>query len=116
MLLNIWEQAIDAGDFHEMALDETREGEKTIGRLDRGVDQLEQQESDQGDGELNADGVLADSKELADFEVLLDPTEEQLDGPATLVEIGDLLGGGIEIVGEDAQDFTGLDPVAFFSL
>ena len=47
-----------------------------------------------------------------DLKGLLDPAEEQLDGPAALVEVGDLLGGGIEVVAEDAQHLAalGLDP------
>src|SRR3546814_8931756 len=36
--------------------------------------------------------------------------EEQLDGPAALVEVGDLLSRGIEVVAQDAQDLAGLDP------
>ena len=45
---------------------------------------------------------------MADFQRLLDPAEEQLDLPAALVELGDLLGGGVEVVGEDAQRLAGL--------
>ena len=35
--------------------------------------------------------------------------------PAALVEIGDLLGAGVEIVGENAQDFAGFDAHAYFA-
>jgi hypothetical protein len=45
---------------------------------------------------LDAHGVLRGAQELGDFEDLLDPAEEQLDGPAALVEVGDFLGAGIE--------------------
>jgi small multidrug resistance family-3 protein len=31
---------------------------------------------------LNARGVFADAEDMADFQRLLDPAEEQLDGPA----------------------------------
>ena len=64
---------------------------------------------------MDADGVLGGAEELGDFEGLFDPSEEQLDVPAALVEIGDVLGGGVEIVAEDAQDLAGLDADADFS-
>ena len=41
---------------------------------------------------------------MLDPEDLLDPAEEQLDRPATFVEIGNLAGWRIEIVGDDAQN------------
>src|SRR6476661_9052292 len=68
----------------------------------------QQQISDQGDDDLNAHGVLGGTEEAGDPEGLLDPAEEQLDGPAALVEPGDVLGGGVEVVAEEAQDLAGL--------
>ena len=58
--------------------------------------------------ELRHNGVLGGSEEVADLEGLLDPAEEQFDLPASLVEVGDLVGRGVEIVGEDAQLLAGL--------
>lgn len=52
---------------------------------------------------------------MGDLQGLLDPTEEQLDGPSPLVEICDLLGFGVEIVGEDTQDFAGVSFDAHFT-
>jgi len=40
--------------------------------------------------------------------VLLDPTEEQLNGPSPTIESGDFFGTGIKIVGQDAQHLSGL--------
>jgi hypothetical protein len=39
---------------------------------------------------------------------LFDPAEEQFDGPAALVEIGDL-GRSIEVVAQDAQNLAALE-------
>ena len=68
----------------------------------------QQQKSDQRDGDLDADGVFAGAEEAADLEDLLDPAEEQLDRPAALVEISNLLRRGIQIVGQNAQQLAGL--------
>ncbi len=40
---------------------------------------------------------------------LLDPAEEQLDLPALLVEVCDLFGRCVEIIGDDAQHLAGVD-------
>ena len=50
------------------------------------------------------------SDEFRDPERLFHQTEEQLDPPAALVEIGDLLGGRVEIVGHQAQGFAAFGP------
>ena len=46
---------------------------------------------------------------MADFQRLFDPSKEQLDGPSTLVQIGDFLRARGEIIGEYAQHHPGLD-------
>jgi hypothetical protein len=51
---------------------------------------MDQQVSNEGDGDLDTHGVFGVAEEVSDFEVLFDPTEEQLDGLAAFVEIGDL--------------------------
>jgi hypothetical protein len=57
-----------------------------------------------------ADRVFGSSQKAADFQGLLDPSEEQLDGPSSLVKIGDFLCSRGQIIGEDAQHFAGLEP------
>ena len=77
---------------------------------DVGLGRLRHADQDVGDKsneDLDADGVLGGAEEVLDPEVLLGPFEEQLDLPTLLVEVGDLLGWGVEIVGEDAQDLAG---------
>ena len=67
------------------------------------------EEGDQGDVDLDFHGVFADAEEVFDFEVLLDPFEEQLDLPALFVERGDLFGRGLEVVGDEPQGFVPID-------
>ncbi len=45
----------------------------------------QEQEGDEDDGDLDAYGVLGGAEEMADFQGLLDPAEEQFDRPASLV-------------------------------
>src|ERR1700693_2517832 len=47
-------------------------------------------------------------RKWADLEGLFDPSEEQLDRPAALVKVSDLLRARRQVVGEDAQDLAGL--------
>jgi hypothetical protein len=51
---------------------------------------------------------IGGGKKAGDFESLLDPAEEHLDRPAPLVERRDLVGGGIKIIGKNAQYLAGL--------
>src|SRR6266849_5427029 len=67
------------------------------------VQYSQQQESDQRDGDLNANRVLGTADKMGDFQGLLHHAEEQLDLPAPLVEVGDFFGGGVQIVGQNAQ-------------
>jgi len=53
-------------------------------------------------------GILASAKKGFDFQVLLDPLEEQLHLPACLVDIGNGLGGQFEIVGQKNVVLAGL--------
>src|SRR5579863_6846628 len=102
------EQTIEAAAVHQIGADEAGEGERAGNRLLGCLRHAQQQKSDQRDGDLDAYGVVAGAEEAADFEDLLDPTEKQLDRPAPLVEIGDFLGRGVEIVREDAQHLAGV--------
>src|SRR6266849_9721901 len=67
------------------------------------VQYSQQQESDQRDGDLNANSVFGAADKVGDFQGLLHHTEEQFDLPAPLVEFGNFLGGGVQIVGQNAQ-------------
>src|SRR5215216_74544 len=72
------------------------------------VQHAQQQESDQRDGDLNANGIFGTADKMGDFQGLLHHTEEQFDLPAPLVEVGDFLGGRVQIVGQNAQGSAGL--------
>ena len=93
---------------HEIDAHQSGEGERALDKALSRLCQAQQQEGDQRDGDLDADGVFGSSEEARDLECLLDPAKEQLDCPAPLVELGNLLRGGIEIVGEDAQHLAGI--------
>ena len=73
-------------------------------RAGRGLMQdAQQQKSDQRDIDLGAHGVVAAAEKAADLEVLLEPFEQQLDLPALLVELCDVGGGALEIVGDQKE-------------
>src|SRR5258708_35387289 len=74
--------------------------------------EAEQEEGDERDGDLDADGVLGGAEEAGDLQGLLDPAEEQLYRPAPLIEVCDRLSGRGEVGREDAQHpaTLGLDP------
>ena len=102
-------EIFDRADVHEVGSDEPGEREQAcLGQL-RPVSDPEDEESDQRDGDLRLDCVLAGAEKALDLEVLLDPAEEQLDLPASLVELGDALGRRLEIVGEEPQCAAGVD-------
>src|SRR6201999_648641 len=63
---------------------------------------------DEGNGDLDAYGILGDPDEASDLEGLLDPTEEQLDSPAPAIEVGNFFCAGIEIIRQDAQHLSGV--------
>jgi len=70
----------------------------------------QQQIGDHGGEDLQADGVVVGAKELTDTQMLLDPTEQQLDLPAALVERGDLDCATGQIVGDERHDPTLVTP------
>jgi hypothetical protein len=102
------EEPVEAPAVHQVDANQAGEGERAGDAFLPGLGEAEQQKGDQRDGDLEANGVFADAEKAGDFEDLLDPAEEQLDRPAALVKIGDLLGGGIQIVRQDAQHLAGL--------
>ncbi len=63
----------------------------------------QQQIGDHGGQQLQADGVGVAAEEGPDLEMLLDPSEQQLDLPTCLVEAADLDGGAFEVVGEEGD-------------
>ena len=60
-----------------------------------------------GDPDLSFHGVFAQAVEGFDAKILLDPLEEQLDLPASLVDLRDHDGGDLEVVGYEDQTFSG---------
>ena len=100
---------------HEIICDQAGECKEALDAVLYSVSGAQEQECDQCDGDLDAHGVLGCAEEVPDFEGVLDPAEEQFDLPATFVKFGDLVGWSIEIVGDDAQDFTGLGRHAQFA-
>src|SRR6266849_4903179 len=93
---------------HQVCSDEPCEGERALDDPVAVMGQAQQQKSNQRDRNLNADGILGGSQEVIDFQDLFDPSKEQLDGPATLVQGGDFFCARGQIVGEDAQHLAGL--------
>jgi hypothetical protein len=87
------EQTIDGPAVHQIGADQTGEDERAVDDFLSGLRETQQQEGDEGNGNLDAHGILARTEKSADLEDLLDPTKEQLDRPAPLVEIGGLPGG-----------------------
>jgi len=82
---------------HEIVSHQAREGERSFDGFLGCVGEAEQQVSDQRHGDLDANGVLGCADEVVDPEGLLDPAEEQLDGPAALVEMGYFLGRSVNL-------------------
>src|SRR5260221_85627 len=97
---------------HQIEAHQAGKGERAESAFLRGLGEAQQEEGDEGDGDLNAHGIFAGADELSDLQRLLDPAEEELDGPAPLVEVGDLLRACREIVAEDAQNLASFDPDA----
>ena len=66
-----------------------------------GMQQAQQHEGDQRGIDLGPDGVLAAPEKAADFEVLLEPFEQELDLPTLFIERGNLLGRPLGVIGQD---------------
>ena len=95
---------VDAGDRAALEEPGSNEIDKAEGRnfgSACGSDDAQQQVSNQGCEDLQADGVFGSAEEDADFQMLLDPSEQQLDLPTLSIKSGDFGGGVFEIVGED---------------
>src|SRR6266404_2583283 len=85
------EKFSDRAPMHQVCSDEPGEGERAGHDSIGVVSQPQQQEGDERDRDLNANGVFGGSEEVADLQGLFDPSKEQLDGPSTLVQVGDFL-------------------------
>ena len=80
------------------------EGEgQTIEELDVSNEEIDAQ----SDPELCKHGIAGGSEETFDFEMLLDPLEEEFDFPPGLVDVGDGLGRQGEVIGEEEVVLTG---------
>src|SRR5215468_11073764 len=75
----------DRAAVHQVGSDEPGKGKRACNDFGGVVSQAQQQEGDQRDRDLNADGVFGGSEEVADLQSLLDPSKEQLDRPSSLV-------------------------------
>jgi hypothetical protein len=80
-----------------------------VNSLLRCLRKAQDNEGDQGNGDLDAYRILGEADEVPDAQGLLDPAEEQFDLPTLLVKIGDLFGRGINVIGDDAQDLAGIN-------
>ena len=106
------QQAVEAFAVHQVGADEAGEGERALHGFLSGLGETEEQEGDQGDGDLDAHGILGTAEKAGDLEGLFDPAEEQFDCPTAFVEAGNLFGAGVEVVRQDAQHLARLDPDA----
>lgn len=98
-----WRWALDGGDvatLEEAADDEVREALDRQGDTMSAGGDAQQRIGDHRGEELEADGIVVVAEELADLQMLLDPTEQELDLPAAFVEGGDLGGRAHEVVCE----------------
>ena len=73
------------------------------------MEPLEQEDSDQGCPNLNAESVLAGSDERFDFEILFEGFEKDFDLPAFFVDAGDGAGGEVHVVGHQNQRIVSLN-------
>src|SRR5215208_7283622 len=67
------EEGIERSSVHEVGSDEAGEGEWAFDSFGGGVSEAQQQEGDEGDGDLDAHGIFGSPEEVADLEGLLDP-------------------------------------------
>src|SRR5271165_835258 len=105
----------DGSSMHEIRFDEPCKSEWARNDSVRVMSQAQQQKSDKGNHNLNANGVLGGSEEVSNLQCLFHPPKEQLDRPTPLVQVGDFLRARGQIIGEDAQHLTGLDHDADFA-
>ena len=89
---------------HEGVLDTACEFSDGKGDTAEGFDVGQEQVIDHGDPDLGHDGISGSPQKGFDFEVLLDPFEEDLDLPTLAIDFGNGAGGEVKMVGEEAID------------
>jgi hypothetical protein len=92
-----------------------RRGGKADGRHDDAAfacGDPQQQISDHGSEDLQADRVLGAAEELAKLQMLLDPAEQQFDLPAGFVKRGDLDRRAFQIVSDEGEFCAVIAPEA----
>src|SRR5215467_7693055 len=108
--LRFWwwfEKFRDRPPVHQIGPDEPGEGERAHNDFVGLMGEAQQQESDQCDSDLDTHGIFGGSEEVSDLQGLLDPAEEQLDGPPALVEVGEFLRGRSDIRLKEAKHLAG---------
>lgn len=90
--------AVDRTTVHEIGSDQPAEEGWALHSALSGLGEAQQQKGDQGHRDLDTHGILRGADEAGDLEGLLDPAEEQLDGPASAIELGNVLCAGIEVI------------------
>src|SRR5262249_6560979 len=64
----------------------------------------QQQIGDHGGDQLKTNGILRASEEFAEPQMLLNPSEQQLDLPSGLVEVGNRDSGTCKVVGDEGEN------------
>lgn len=88
----------------EAAGDEVGESDSGHGDAALAGGDAQQEIGDHGGDHLETDGVLGAPEEAAQFKMLLDPAEKQLDLPARFIKRGDGHGRTVEIVRDEGED------------
>jgi hypothetical protein len=83
-------------------------GDRGFGRFFERLARDAAARGDEGDGDLDAHGILGGAEKAGDRKDLLDPAKAQLDRPALLMKRGDLLRGGVEVVRQQPQHLADL--------
>src|SRR5260221_10410878 len=64
-------QLVDASAMHQIEAHQAGKGERAESAFLRGLGEAQQEEGDEGDGDLNAHGIFAGADELSDLQRLL---------------------------------------------
>src|SRR5664279_4656821 len=104
------EEIADRSSLHEVCADEPGEGERTFDNFVSLMGKTQKHESNQRNCNLDPHGILGSSEEVLDLQGLFYPAEEQLDLPSAFVQVCDVLGACLQIVGEQTQDLARFDP------
>jgi hypothetical protein len=71
-----FEQAIDAAAMQQIGANQSGKDERAVDGMLCRLGEAERQKGDQRDRDLNAHGIFAGAEKAANFEGLLDPTED----------------------------------------